>query len=53
MDEFDINNFPDLSEHGKKTQCIECRQWDYYKNLTSEDGVNFYHPKCETETSYL
>ncbi|MDD5453952.1 MAG: hypothetical protein PHW62_00430 [Candidatus Ratteibacteria bacterium] len=51
-DEFNINNFPDLSEHGTKKQCIECHQWDYFKNLTSEDGVNFYHPGCETTESY-
>lgn len=51
--EFDINNFPDLSEHGKKKQCIECHQWDYIKNMTSEDGVCFYHINCETTTSYF
>lgn len=53
MDEFNINNFPDLPEHGKRKQCIECHQWDYYINLTSEDGVNFYHIKCETKKSYI
>ena len=46
MDEFDINNFPDLSEHGKKKQCFICDEWDYYKNLSSEDGCNWYHLNC-------
>ncbi len=51
--EFDIDNFPDVAEHGNKKQCIVCKEWDYYKNLSSEDGVNFYHPRCEQEWCYL
>jgi hypothetical protein len=53
FDEFDINNFPDLTEHGKKKQCMVCHQFDYFANLTTEDGINWYHTKCETRECYI
>lgn len=45
--EFYIGNYEDLSDGGKKIECMGCHKWDFIKNLTSEDGVTFYHPMCE------
>ncbi len=34
--EFLIDNFPDITEGGKKVECIICHKYDYHKNMDND-----------------
>lgn len=45
---FDVNNFEDPSERGKKKQCIKCHKWFYRNEMTSEYGISYTCLNCWT-----